>query len=301
MTHGTGARPILLLGAAGQVGSELRPRLAALGPVVAVTRADADLEQPDALVQLVRRVAPAAVVNAAAFTAVDDAERDAARCRRINADAPAVLARETARLGAPIVHFSTNYVFDGAAARPYVEEDPVAPLGVYGATKAEGEAAVTAANPAHLIVRTAAVYAPTGRNFVRRILELARERDELQVVDDQVVALTPASALAEATVVMLGQLLGDRHDERFGVYHLTSAGGASWFEVAQRVLALDPAREEQRTTRVRPVGSAAFPTPARRPRNGLLNTDKVRRAFGIALPSWDASLQRALAPHSLAT
>ena len=300
MSRGTAGRPILLLGGAGQVGSELRPRLAALAPVVAATRTDADFEHAGELVALVRRVAPAVVVNAAAYTAVDDAERDAARCRRINADAPAVLAREAAQLGVPIVHFSTNYVFDGAASRPYVEEDPVAPLGVYGATKAEGEAVVAAANPAHLIIRTAGVYASTGRNFVRRIMELARERDELQVVDDQLVAPTPASALAEATVAMMSQLLTDRDDERFGVYHVTSAGEASWFEVAERILALDPAPAEQRARRLRAVRSAAFPTPARRPLNGLLNNDKARRAFGVALPPWDTLLQRALAGHAVA-
>ena len=294
-------RPILLLGAAGQVGMELVPRLAALGRVVAATRADADLERAEELVALVRRVEPAVVVNAAAYTAVDDAERDEARCLRVNTDAPAVLAQEAARLGAPIVHFSTNYVFDGNAATPYVEDDPIAPLGVYGATKAAGEVAVQAANPAHLILRTSAVYAPTGRNFVRRILALAREREELQVVDDQLVAPTPAFALADATVTMLGHLLAARRDDLFGVYHLTSAGAATWFAVAERILALDPAPGEQRTTRLRPVRSEAFPTPARRPLNGLLNNDKAMRRFGVALPSWDASLQRALAGDAVTT
>jgi dTDP-4-dehydrorhamnose reductase len=288
-------RPILLVGAGGQVGSALAPRLTALGAVVAATRAEVDLERLDELRALVRRVRPRAIVNAAAYTAVDDAERDVARCRRINADAPGVLAEEAARLGAPLVHYSTNYVFDGEARVPYVEEAAAAPLGVYGATKREGEEAVAAATPAHLILRTAGVYGWTGRNFMRRILALAREREELQVVDDQLIAPTPASIVADATVAALGQLLGPgAGDGLFGTYHLTSGGETSWFGFAERILALDPARAGQRTTRLRAVRSTEFPTAARRPRNGLLDNDKFVRRFGVTLPLWEVALRRTL-------
>jgi dTDP-4-dehydrorhamnose reductase len=294
MSGATAERPILVIGGSGQVGAALVPRLAALGPVVSAGRADADLERPDELRALVRRVRPRAIVNAAAYTAVDDAERDAARCRRINVDAPAVLAEEGARLGAPLVHYSTNYVFDGASRRPYREDDAIAPLGVYGSTKALGESAAAAAWSRTLILRTAGVYGWTGRNFMRRILALAREREELQVVDDQLVAPTPASVVADATVVAVRQVLAGG-DELFGTYHLTSCGATSWFGFAERILALDPARAEQRATRLRAVSSTEFPTPARRPRNGLLDNDTFMRRFGVALPDWDVALARTLA------
>ena len=291
----TAERPILLVGARGQVGAALAPRLAALGAVVAVSRAEADLERPDDLRALVRRVRPRAVVNAAAYTAVDDAERDAERCRRINAEAPGVLAEEAERLGAPFVHYSTNYVFDGEAPAPYREDDAVAPLGVYGATKVEGEMAVAAATDAHLILRTAGVYGWAGRNFMRRILALAREREELQVVDDQLVAPTPASVVADATVAAVQQVLtAERKDGLYGIYHLTSGGATSWFGFAERILALDPARAGQRTTRLRAVSSTEFPAAARRPRNGLLDNDKFMRRFGVTLPAWDVALRRTL-------
>ncbi len=288
--------PILLFGADGQVGSALASALARLGGVRCAVRADADLEEPAQLRVLVRRVAPRLIVNAAAYTAVDDAERDAERCRRVNADAPKVLAEESARLGAPIVHFSTNYVFDGEAAEPYREDDPLAPLGVYGLTKAAGEQAVAGANPAHLILRTSGVYAWRGRNFMLRILALARERDELQVVDDQFVAPTSASLVADATVaaVTAAMAVGEGSD-LFGTYHLTTTGATSWLGFAERILALDPQPETQRAKRLRGTSTADFPTPARRPKNGLLNTDAFARAFDFALPAWDDELRRTMA------
>ena len=288
--------PILLFGAAGQVGSALAPALARLGDVKCVVRADADLEEPAQLRSLVRRVAPRLIVNAAAYTAVDDAERDAERCRRVNADAPKVLAEESARLGAPLVHFSTNYVFDGEATEPYREDDPVSPLGVYGLTKAVGEQAVATANPAHLILRTSGVYAKTGRNFMLRILALARERDELQVVDDQFVAPTSASLVAEATVAAVTAAMARGEGSHlFGTYHLTTSGATSWLGFAERILALDPQPETQRARRLRGTSSADFPTPARRPKNGLLNTDAFARAFDFPLPTWDDELRRTMA------
>ena len=294
-------RPILLLGAAGQVGSALAPRLVRLGSVVAATRLDADLERPDEIRALVRRVRPSLIVNAAAYTAVDDAEQDQARCRRINADAPGLLAEEGARLDAPIVHYSTNYVFDGTAPAPYLEDDPICPLGVYGSTKAQGEGAVVAANPAHLILRTSGVYGWTGRNFMLRILALASEREELHVVDDQLVAPTPAFALADATVTVLQQVLGSPGEWASGTFHLTAAGTTTWHEFAQRLLALDPARATVRRTRLVAVRTEDYPASARRPRNGLLSNDRFTRRFGFAIPDWEAELRRTFAerPHRL--
>ena len=292
------SRPILLLGAAGQVGAALAARLTRVGPLVSATRADADLERPRELRALVRRVGPALIVNAAAYTAVDDAETDEARCRRINVDAPAVLAEESARLDAPIVHYSTNYVFDGAASAPYGEDDLVAPLGVYGMSKYDGERAVASANPAHLILRTSGVYGWNGRNFMLRILALAHEREELQVVDDQFVAPTPASAVADSTVEAVSRVLRPGGDRAYGTYHLTAAGATTWHGFAERVLSLDPARASHRTRRLVGVRTEAYPTAAARPRNGVLNNDRFTRRFGFAIPDWEAELRRTFAEHS---
>lgn len=283
-------RPILLFGAGGQVGSALAPRLEALGPVVALDRRAADLSRPESLRPIVRELRPWLIVNAAAYTSVDGAESDQATCERVNAESPAVLADESAALRAPIIHYSTNYVFDGSLNRPYREDDVTAPLGIYGATKLLGEAAVSA-NPAHLILRLAAVYAPAGRNFVRRILDLAREREELRVVEDQLVAPTPASSVAVATVGLIGQLLERTHELQAGTFHLTCAGSTSWFEFAKRIVALDPRREEQKVQRIVPVSSDEFVTPARRPANGLLDCARSSRELGIALPDWETELE----------
>lgn len=286
--------PILLLGAGGQVGSALVRPLARLGEVRCASRADADLEQPEQVRRLVRQVAPRLLVNAAAYTAVDAAERDQERCLRVNADAPRVMAEETARLGVPLVHFSTNYVFDGASTEPYRETDPVSPLGVYGRTKALGESAVAAANPDHLILRTSAVYGWTGHNFLLRILAMASEREELRVVNDQFVAPTAASTVADATVAALAGVLTDRGRPRFGTYHVTCTGATSWHGFAERIVALDPRPDRRRLKRLLPSATSDFPAAARRPRNGLLDTDAFTRTFGYAPPSWDDDLRRTM-------
>ena len=297
--HANPERPILLIGAAGQVGAALAPRLAALGSVVCAVRADADLESPDDLRELVRRVQPRLIVNAAAYTAVDHAERDAERCRRVNADAPGALAEAAAQLGAPLVHFSSNYVFDGRASESYREDDPTAPLNVYGATKALGERAIAATHSAHLIFRTAGVYGWTGRNFMLRILALAQEREEIAVVNDQLVAPTTSSLVADTAVVVVSRvLMPDRGEGLFGTYHLTSAGATTWFEFAERILVLEQLRSSQRAARIRAVNSDEFPAAARRPRNGLLNTDKLANRFGVALPDWETELRRTFAKHA---
>jgi dTDP-4-dehydrorhamnose reductase len=272
------------------VGAALAPRLETLGPVVALDRRSADLSRPESLRPIVRELRPWLVVNAAAYTAVDAAESDVATCMLVNAESPRVLAEESAALGAPIIQYSTNYVFDGLLDRPYREDDATSPLGIYGQSKLLGEAAVVE-NPAHLILRLAAVYAPTGRNFVRRILDLGREREELRVVEDQLVAPTPASSVADATVGIIGGLLDGTHELRSGIFHLTCAGAASWFGFAERILALDPRREEQKVQRVVPVSSAEFVTAARRPLNGLLDCGRAARELGITLPDWETELE----------
>lgn len=290
------ARPILLIGAGGQIGRRLAARLPRIAPVVVVGRDELDLENEGALRDRVRRHEPWLVVNAAAYTGVDAAESDAQRCERVNADAPAILAAESARLGASYVDFSTNYVFDGALARPYVETDAVAPLNVYGRTKALGEARIAAANPDHLIFRTNGVYEWKGRNFLRRILDLAHERDELRVVDDQIMAPTPAAAIAEAVAHVVARLREPGWDrEAFGIYHLTAAGEASWFDFARLLLELDPDRPRQRCRSLTGIAARDYPVPAARPRNGVLDNGRFARTFGFALPDWRAELERTIA------
>ena len=289
--------PILLFGAGGQVGRALVPGLSALGNVVALAHADADFDRPDSLRAVIRSARPALVVNAAAYTAVDDAERDEERCLRVNALSPGVLAEETARLGAPLVHYSTNYVFDGLSDRPYREDDPTGPLNVYGRTKLLGEEAVRV-NPAHLILRLAGVYAPSGRNFMLRMLDLAREREELRVVEDQLVAPTPASAVADATVEILRAAASGSVGMPTGTYHLSCAGSTSWLGFAERILALDPLRAEQRVRRLVSVSSQEFPAAARRPLNGVLDNARCTRELGIALPDWRQGLERTMAAYA---
>ncbi len=249
-----------------------------------------------------RAAAPAVVVNAAAYTAVDRAEQDAAACAAANAEAPGRMAAAAAECGAPFVHYSTDYVFDGAKAGPYVEGDATNPLGVYGRTKLEGERAAADANPAHLVFRTSWVYAARGHNFVRTMLRLARERDELRVVADQVGAPTWARALAAATAQVVGAALRAPEGAaawaaaRAGVYHLTASGSTSWHGFAEAVLAADPARSEQRARRVVPIAPSDFPTPARRPANSRLDCARAAERLGVRIPDWREQLGLALAP-----
>lgn len=284
---------ILLLGGNGQVGRELRRVLPALGEVIVATRdgaaADvaADLDQPQALPALVRQIAPDVVVNAAAYTAVDRAESEPEAAFRANAEAPAALAQGCAATGALLVHYSTDYVFDGRSARPYREDDATAPLGVYGVSKRAGEEAIRASGARHMILRTAWVYAAQGRNFLRTMLRLAAEREELRVVADQVGAPTPAAWIADAT----GQLLRQEVPAS-GTWHLTAAGETSWHGFAQAIM--DEAQAAgllARRPRVLPITSAEYPTPARRPAYSVLDTAKLQRDFGIAPPAWRDGLR----------
>ena len=287
---------LLLLGGTGQVGHELRRVLPALGDVVVGTRdgADADVvadfDVPEALAGLVHRIAPDVVVNAAAYTAVDRAESEPAAAFRVNAEAPAALARGCAGIGALLVHYSTDYVFDGSGMRPYHEGDATAPLGVYGASKLAGEEAIRASGARHAILRTAWVYAAHGRNFLHTMLRLAREREELRVVADQIGAPTPARWIAEAT----GQLL--RHGlAESGTWHLVAAGETSWHGFAEAIMdeALAAGLLERRP-RVLPIATADYPTPARRPACSVLDTAKLREDFDITPPDWRDGLRAVL-------
>ncbi len=287
---------LLLLGGNGQVGRELRRTLPALGELVVATREGgdgepaADFDAPDALGELVRRIAPDVVVNAAAYTAVDRAESEPDAAFRVNARAPGAIAQACAATGALLLHYSTDYVFDGSASRPYREDDATAPLGVYGASKLAGEEAVRASGARHAILRTAWVYAAHGKNFLHTMLRLAGERDELRVVADQVGAPTPAVWIAEASTRILAHGVPTS-----GTWHLVAAGETSWHGFAQAII--DEALAAgllQRVPRVLPIATAEYPTPARRPAYSVLDTERLRRDFGIAPPDWRDGLRAVL-------
>ena len=286
---------ILLLGANGQVGWELRRALAPLGEVVACDRAKADLAQLDRLRAVVRETKADIIVNAAAYTAVDKAESEPDLATLINATAVGLLAEEAARAQALLVHYSTDYIFDGTKTEPYVETDTAKPLSRYGLSKYQGEDAIRATGARHLIFRTSWVYAPRGKNFPSTMLNLARSRPQLTVVADQVGAPTSAELIADVTALALGRLAGREH--LLGTYHLTAAGSTSWHAYAQLLLRLAAARGyalKATADQVLPIATAAYPTPAKRIANSRLATDKLRAAFGLTLPAWDASLGRFL-------
>lgn len=295
---------ILLLGASGQVGWELQRSLAPLGELVALGRDSAknsaglcgDLTRLDDLANTVRAVRPGLIVNAAAHTAVDKAETEPALARTVNTLAPGVLAREAAALGAWLVHYSTDYVFDGSGSRPWRERDAPAPLNVYGQTKLEGERLVAQHHPRHLILRTSWVYAARGGNFAKTMLRLATERERLSVIHDQWGAPTGAELLADVSAHAIRQLLS--HPEHAGLYHLAAAGETTWHGYATTVLAL--AREAGVALRTPPDGvdavpSSAFATAARRPHNSRLDCGRLQQTFGLTLPPWQQGVQRLLA------
>jgi dTDP-4-dehydrorhamnose reductase len=276
---------ILLTGVNGQVGWELRRTLAPLGRVVAVDRDELDLADPDALRARVRALSPGLIVNPAAYTAVDRAETEAAQARAINAVAPGILAEEAKRCGAILVHYSTDYVFDGSKNGPYLEDDVPKPLNVYGSTKLEGEQTIRASGARHLILRTSWVYGRRGHNFLLTMQRLMRERAELKIVDDQIGAPTWSRQIAEATALILAQCLsparGADRPEPWGTYHLTCGGATSWYGFAQAIAELGGY-----STRLTPIPTADYPTPARRPANSRLDNGKLERTFGVRLPDW---------------
>lgn len=291
---------ILLFGANGQVGTELRRSLAPLGQIVATTRSGslddgsscerADFDQPDSLPSIIERITPDIVVNAAAYTVVDRAEGEAEAAFRANAEAPRTIAEACAACGALLVHYSTDYVFDGTATRPYREDDPTSPLGVYGASKLAGEQAIQASGARHLIFRTAWVYAAHGKNFLLTMLRLARERDELRVVADQVGTPTPAALVADATVAALARDAGTS-----GLWHLTATGSTSWHGFAEAILQQACERGLiPHQPRLIGIGTADFPTRAARPANSTLDTSLWQASFARGLPDWRAGLARVL-------
>ncbi len=297
---------ILITGRDGQLGWELARALAPLGEVVAVGRGECDLAQPDHVRAAVRGARPDLIVNAAAYTAVDRAESEPALAHAINADAPALMAEEAKRLGAALIHYSTDYVFDGRKASPYVETDAVNPLSAYGRSKLAGEQALAAAGAPHFIARTSWVFAARGRNFVRAVLKLARERDTLSIVDDQWGAPTWARTIAEATRAIVAQAtshaggLSAAFGERGGVHHLTASGATNWYEFARALLAqvADPARRVQRLL---PIPSRDYPTAAARPANSRLDCARIAQRWNVALPAWDRALAQCLRELDLST
>lgn len=287
---------ILLLGGDGQVGFELRRSLAGLGEVVATTRsgrlADGgvcqalDMADLDAIAPLLQRVQPRWVVNAAAYTAVDRAETERDAAFAVNAEAPARIAEFCVAHGAALLHYSTDYVFDGSGTRPYLETDPTGPLSVYGHSKLAGEQAIAASGAEHLILRTAWVYATRGGNFLRTMLRLGGEREELRVVADQRGSPTPAWLLADAAAQVLRQGIAES-----GVRHLVAAGQTTWHGFAEAIFDEAFARGLiERKPRVVPIATAEYPTPARRPAYSVLDTARLRATFGVHLPSWEEGL-----------
>ena len=282
---------IVVTGSGGQVGGALLASLAGLGEIVALDRARLNLADDDGIRTALRELQPALIINAAAYTAVDAAESDAATAFRINADAPRVLAEEAERLGAPLIHYSTDYVFDGSKDGPWLEDDVPAPLSVYGRSKLAGEQAIAEVGGVHLILRCSWVYGLTGKNFLLTMLKLADTRDALSIVDDQIGAPTWSRTIADATAGII------RHTSEpaqlaahTGVYHLCAGGQTSWFGFAQAIFA-HPA--VTRRPALHPIPTAGYPTPATRPANSRLNTDKFRRTFGD-LPAWDDALAECL-------
>ena len=290
---------ILLFGKGGQVGWELQRSLSVLGTVTALdfdsTEHCGDFSNPSGVAETVRTLRPDIIVNAAAHTAVDKAESEADFARTLNATTPGAIAQEAAKLGAWLVHYSTDYVFDGSGSRPWVETDTPAPLSVYGRTKLKGEQLIAEAGAKHLILRTSWVYAARGGNFAKTMLRLAQERDRLTVIDDQWGAPTGADLLADVTAHALRHLRQRPQDA--GLYHCAAAGETNWNEYAKYVLAqVQKVQDaiEIKAKEVAPVPTSAFPTSAVRPRNSRLNTDKLQHTFGLQMPHWQAGVARML-------
>ena len=290
---------ILLFGKGGQVGWELQRSLSVLGTVTALdfdsTEHCGDFANPAGVAETVRALRPDVIVNAAAHTAVDKAESEADFARTLNATTPSAIAQEAAKLGAWLVHYSTDYVFDGSGNRPWVETDPPAPLSVYGRTKLEGEQLIAEAGAKHLILRTSWVYAARGGNFAKTMLRLAQERDRLTVIDDQWGAPTGADLLADVTAHALRHL--QQRPQDAGLYHCVAGGETNWHLYAKEVLALAAQAQpaiKLKATEVVPVPTTAFPTPATRPHNSRLNTSRLQTTFGLQLPHWRDGVARML-------
>ncbi len=287
-----------MIGKGGQIGGELSSLLQPFGELIICGEEDLDLTQANRIREKLRDVQPHVIVNAAAYTAVDQAEKEPDLALAINGTAPAILAEEAKKLGAALVHYSTDYVFDGEKQEPYTEEDSPNPLGVYGKTKLAGDEAIQSAGLPHLIFRTAWVYGVKRKNFLLTIQRLAKERDELKIVDDQIGPPTWSRTIAQTTANILTQALprnspGDLSgfERASGLYNLVCGGQTSWFGFAQAIL---EASSLSQNIKLIPIPTSEYPAPAKRPKNSTLSTEKLRSAFGIVPPSWDVTLKYCL-------
>lgn len=282
-------KKILVTGKNGQVGWELQRSLAPLGQIIAVDAEDMDLRDVDAIRNKVREIAPHIIVNPAAHTAVDKAESEPDLAMAINGTAAGVLAEEAKKLDALLIHYSTDYVFNGSKTSPYVESDTPDPQSVYGKTKLAGEQAIQAVGGKYIVLRTSWVYGVHGGNFVKTILRLAKERSELRIVADQYGAPTWARLLAESTT----QIIGKYSEDKSGVYHLTAGGRTNWHQFAEEIVRLarqyDDALKDKPLS-IHPIATHEYPVPAKRPANSSLSTEKVRKTFALALPNWENEL-----------
>lgn len=285
---------ILITGKNGQVGWELQRTLAPLGEVVAVDRQALDLTSPDAIRALIREIKPALIVNPAAYTAVDKAESEPELAMAVNGIAPGIMAEEAKKLGAAMIHYSTDYVFDGSHTAPYVETDTPCPINVYGRTKLAGEQAIQASGIPHLILRTSWVYGSRGKNFLLTVLRLAGERDELKIVDDQIGAPTSSRMIAEATAQIIAQTRGEL-TEASGLYHLTAGGQTSWHGFTAAILENRARQSGAAKPRLSPIPTSAYPLPAPRPHYSVMSNDKLRNTFGVAIPAWEIGLDLCMA------
>jgi dTDP-4-dehydrorhamnose reductase len=283
---------ILLTGGTGQVGWELRRTLAPLGEISTPRRESLDLANPDSIRSTVRAARPDVIVNPAAYTAVDKAESEPDLAHAANGEAVRILAECAKEVGAAVIHYSTDYVFDGSKSGAYVEDDPTAPPNVYGRTKLEGEQALRASGVPHLILRTSWIYGRRGHNFLRTMLRLMREKDQLRIVDDQIGSPTWSRMIAEATALILARGLPHLRDHP-GVYHVTCAGRTSWFGFAEAIQNLAFSSGEK-CAHLAPIPSSEYPTPARRPANSMLDNGKLARTFGLRMPDWQSALRLCL-------
>ncbi len=287
---------ILIIGKIGQVGWELRRTLASLGKVVSVDFPEIDLTNPDSVTGWVRDTRPQVIVNAAAYTAVDKAETDLDKCNRINGVAPGILAEEAKKGSALLVHYSTDYVFDGSKTTPYTEADLPNPLGAYGRAKLAGDNAILQGDGNHLIFRLCWVYGARGQNFMLTMMRLAREREQLRVVRDQFGCPTWSRMIAETTALALKQAIAAADAaELKGLYHLAASGQITWHGFADAIVRLMPA-EGKRCKKVEGITTAEYPTPAKRPAYSVLSCEKLRNAFGLQLPDWEESLKHVMEP-----
>jgi dTDP-4-dehydrorhamnose reductase len=288
---------ILVFGRVGQVGWELRHKLACLGKVTAIDYPEIDFSRPDSIRTTVRTAEPTVIINAAAYTAVDKAESDPDLAMAINGTALGVIAEEAKRLGSILVHYSTDYVFDGTKQDPYVETNAPNPINVYGKTKLAGDEAIQAVGGDYLILRTSWVYGARGSNFLLTMLRLAQERAELQIVDDQIGAPTSSECIAQATANLLAQLLapaGRGLDGRSGIYNLTSTGETTWFGFAKALLTKSSGTFGFTVPNLIPIKTSEFPRPAKRPANSRLSCDRLKQTFGVTLPPWEEALSLVL-------